>query len=60
MGTLNVTLNEEQHAQVKEALQLADTLVTAVISGRAGQQRAALDVARAIADLKRAKVIYDK
>jgi len=52
-----VTLDEDQLAQVREALDLADGLVSMVISGRTGQQRVALDFARALSAIKRNKVL---
>lgn len=53
----DTTLNEDQVSDIRRALALADELCTLVISGAAGQQRAALAVVRMLSDLKRSKTI---
>ncbi len=52
-----VTMGEEEIATIKQALEAADRLCTAVISGRSGQMATALEVARALSDVKRKKVL---
>jgi len=52
------TLDEEQAAALRAVLNSADSLCTSVVSGRTqGQMQLALDVARALSDLKRKKVV---
>lgn len=55
----DTTLDEGQVDDLKRALALADELCTMVISGRPGQQRAALDVVRMLSVLKRSKTIIE-
>jgi hypothetical protein len=53
-----VTLDEEQLATLKALAETADALSTAVVSGRTnGAMKLALDVARALNDIKRKKVL---
>lgn len=52
-----VTLGEEELAIVKQALDAADRLCTAVISGKSGQMSIALEVARSLSDIKRKKAL---
>lgn len=49
----NVNVTEGEATAVNEALRAADALATAVISGKPGQMRAALDVAKALSNVKR-------
>jgi hypothetical protein len=48
-----MTLDDETFAAIEAVLASSDALVTAVINGVGGQQKAALDVARALGDLRR-------
>jgi hypothetical protein len=57
MMAKDVTLGEEELAIVKQALDAADRLCTAVISGKPGQMALALDVARSLSDIKRKKAL---
>ena len=55
---VTVTLSEEQLATLKVALGAADQLCTSVISGRSqGQMTLALNVARALSDIKKHRVL---
>ena len=56
----SVTLERDTFDAIENALKLADALCTAVISGKSGQQRAALAVVSALTDLRRANVIEFK
>jgi hypothetical protein len=52
-----VTLDEEQQATLKVLVESADALSTSVVQGRTnGAMKLALDVARALNDIKRKKV----
>jgi hypothetical protein len=57
MVTKTVTLDEEQVSQLKAALAAADQLCTSVISGKSGTIREAIQVASALTDLKRRRVL---
>ncbi len=46
--------NDDALDHVRRALQVADDLATAVLRGSPGQQKLALDYARAVDDAKRA------
>jgi hypothetical protein len=50
---MSVVLEDETYEAIEEALKQADLLCTAVISGKPGQMTSALNVARALSDLKR-------
>lgn len=53
-----VTLDEEQQATLKALVESADALSTSVVQGRTnGTMKLALDVARALNDIKRKKVL---
>lgn len=53
-----VTLDEDQVAVLKALAETADALSTAVVSGRTnGAMKLALDVARALNDVKRKKIL---
>lgn len=54
---VTLTLDEDALALLKAALRTSDELCTAVVSGRQGQMKLALDVARALSDIKRQKVL---
>jgi hypothetical protein len=55
---VTITLDEDALVVLKAALRTADALCTSVISGKtAGQMTLALDVARALNDIKRQKVL---
>jgi len=55
---MTFTLDEEQAASLRAVLNSADALCTSVVSGKTqGQMQLALDVARALSDLKRKKVV---
>lgn len=48
-----MNLEEKELAALKNLIKVSDTLCTAVISGREGQMRAALEVARVLSDIKK-------
>jgi hypothetical protein len=55
---VTLTLDESAIALLKVALRSADMLCTSVVNGdRTGQMSLALDVARALSDIKRQKVL---
>jgi hypothetical protein len=51
-----MNLDDESVELLKRALNAADNLVTAVISGQPGLQRTALAVASALSDVERKRV----
>jgi len=56
--SVTITLDETQLVLLKAALRTADALCSSVISGKAqGQMTMALDVARALSDIKKHKVL---
>lgn len=54
---MSVTLDDEAFAAIKEVLASADELCTSVISGKSGTIKTAINVATALTNLKRKKII---